>query len=519
MQNGKKIVLWLECVAAKLQIEECCFFGIYVEKSDKKGMVVRMQNELASFVINNAIEMIIIFDKGGKILHANDAANQKLKYTDNLNKFMISDIFPADFVGERAIHPFSNAQEGEFREMMAYRENRTCFPVRAKLVKWEVEEQAYLLMAVDVTQNQFYQKKASNADQEVEEAQKVKSEFIANVTHELRTPVNGILGNTRQIMEIETDEKKQRLLQLIEHGCNDMNALINSILDFSKLEAGKFTLENREFNFRNTIDYVKANYEHKITEKGLNFFVTISPEVPEMIIGDELRIVQILNNLLSNACKFTSVGKIALEVIKTARYENKVELFFMVIDTGIGIDTADQDKLFKSFSQVDASITRKFGGTGLGLNISKQLVELMNGSIHVQSKKNKGTMFSFNIWVDIPQEEQNKSTANKDANFIMHKLWDSGEETEEKDMWVYGTPENIEEIQKKMSKLILCIEMENWEKAESFADIIKQLTQNGPGEVKSAVLRMKMAVQKENYEKSQETFQKVEELIQGKTQE
>ena len=194
-------------------------------------------------------------------------------------------------------------------------------------------------------------------------------------------------------------------------------------------------------------------------------------------------------------------------------------MFFMVIDTGIGIDTADQDKLFKSFSQVDASITRKFGGTGLGLNISKQLVELMNGTIHVQSKKNKGTMFSFNIWVDIPQTEQDNATADRDATSIMCKLWDSEEETEEKDMWTYGTSENINEIQKKMSKLILCIEMENWEKAESFADMIKQLTQNGPGEVKSAVLRMKMAVQKENYEKSQEAFQKVEELIRGNANE
>lgn len=473
-----------------------------------------MQNELFRFVINSAIEMIIIFDKEGKILLTNEVANQKLQYTDDLNKYMISDVFPSEFVGERAIHPFTQVQEGELREMMAYRENKTCFPVRAKLLKLDFEIDGYLLMAIDVTQNQFYQKKASQADQEAEEAQKVKSEFIANVTHELRTPVNGILGNARQIMDIETDEKKNRLLQLIEHGCNDMNALINSILDFSKLEVGKFTLENREFNFRNTIDYVKANNQHRITEKGLNFFVTISPEVPEMVIGDELRIVQILNNLLSNACKFTSVGKIALEIIQTARYENRVELFFMVIDTGIGIDTADQDKLFKSFSQVDASISRKYGGTGLGLNISKQLVELMNGSIHVQSEKKKGTMFSFNIWLELPEAEQNKTSNTNDAATIMHKLWGNDAEEENQSIWKYGEAENLEEIKKKMSKLILSVDMENWEKAESFADTVRQLTQDAPREVKSAVLKMKMAVQKENYEKAQEAFTLLDELLQ-----
>ena len=121
----------------------------------------------------------------------------------------------------------------------------------------------------------------------------------------------------------------------------------------------------------------------------------IAPDIPEYLIGDELRISQILNNLISNACKFTSVGEIHVEAVKTSQSGNKVELFFVVMDSGIGIEKANMDKLFKSFSQVDASISRKYGGTGLGLNICKQLVELMGGNIHVESEVGKGTIFSF----------------------------------------------------------------------------------------------------------------------------
>ena len=167
---------------------------------------------------------------------------------------------------------------------------------------------------------------------------KIKDEFVANVTHELRTPVNGILGNIQDLLSKESDESKRYTMEMIEKSCADMNYLINNILDFSKLEAGKFEIEEREFSLRAMIDYVRSNHKIKIHEKGLDFFVSVAPDIPDKLIGDELRLEQILNNLLSNAAKFTSVGKIMLEVLETGRSGNKVELFFMVVDTGIGID-------------------------------------------------------------------------------------------------------------------------------------------------------------------------------------
>lgn len=472
-----------------------------------------MEQELCRFSMEYALEMIIVFDNEGKVVYANAAARQHLEYGEELCGCFIGDIFPGEF------HNMTEAFDEDYpfgtkvRDVSAYRKNRTCFPCRVRMMKWEGQPGAYLCMAYDSSEKDFMEKRAVQADARADAALKVKSEFVANVTHELRTPVNGILGNTKELMEMETEESKLRLLRLVERGCTDMHAIINNILDFSKLEAGKFVLEPRRFNVRSMIDYVKANHSNKITEKGLEFFVTVSPDVPEEIIGDELRIVQILNNLLSNACKFTSVGKVMLEVVKTAQIEEKVELFFLVIDSGIGIDKADQDKLFKSFSQVDASISRKYGGTGLGLNICKQLVTLMGGSIRVESEPGTGSIFSFHIWVEVPGEElMNKDDTVTSAAMpqMVRSLSDIGEN---ENIWRYGAEENLEEIRKKMSKLILSVEMENWEKAEMFAETLRELTKEAPGEVKSAALRLKMAVQKGDYEKVTAAYEKLQDLL------
>ena len=474
-----------------------------------------MQQEvLFPFLTQNAIEIIFTFDSMGVILYANEAANLELGYEGELEGYNISEIFPNDFTRTTKGFETEYVMGQLEQQLTAYRGNRTCFPMRTRMQQYSQEPIRYICMGMNVSQGMLFEKEVAKAEQEMEAALKIKSEFIANVTHELRTPVNGILGNAKELAKIEDDEKKLRLLRLIEQGCENMNAIINSVLDFSKLEAGKFTLEPQKFHFRNMIEYVRSNHINKITEKGLELFITVSPDVPEYIVGDELRIVQILNNLLSNATKFTAVGKIAVEVVKTAQYDNRMELFFMVIDSGIGIDKAEQDKLFKSFSQVDASISRRYGGTGLGLNISKQLVELMNGNIRVESELGKGTMFSFYIWVGVdPDASKNLEEVVTDTSTIMNRLNSFTESEDSEKIWTYGEAENIEEIKKKMSKLILSIEMDNWEKAEMFVETLRQLTEDAPKEVKTAMLRLKMAVQKENYEKSIGAFENLQEII------
>lgn len=466
------------------------------------------------FPMEDALEMILMFDQTGTISYANATARKKLEYEEELCGRNISEIFPNTFKplenGFESDLPFGN----ELQNLVAYRKNLTCFPVETRIINSTECQGMYICMANDMLERNFLNREIEQVRQEAKQAMKVKSEFVANITHELRTPVNGVLGNVRELLNDDMDAQTTKSLQLIERCCEDMNKIINNILDFSKLEAGKFTLEPRRFDFRNMLDYVKAHHINKITEKGLAFFMTVSPQIPEYIIGDELRIVQILNNLLSNAQKFTSFGKITLEVVKTAQVNDKMELFFIVKDSGIGIDEADKEKLFQSFSQVDASISRKYGGTGLGLNICKQLVELMGGRIEVESEKNRGSTFSFSIWVGSEADDGNGSLQSEEVKGSQAALTaDFMEEEKTENIRKYGTSENRENLKRNLSKLILCVEMENWEKAEMFMTTIRQLTEEAPPEVKRVVLRLKMAIQKENYDKVTAGFEELDKIL------
>lgn len=464
------------------------------------------------FPIEDALEMVLMFDGSGKISYANAAAMKELEYESDLCGHHIHDVFPNSFWQDKEGFQTDISFGGELVNLVAYRKNLTCFPVEAKMLDDTEFSGQYICLANDILEKEFLSKEVEQVKQEAQQAMKVKSEFVANVTHELRTPVNGILGNVRDLLGSELDTKVERYLRLIERCCDDMNKIINNILDFSKLEAGKFTLEPRKFHFRNMMDYVKSNHINKITEKGLGFFMTVSPQIPEYVIGDELRIVQVLGNLISNAQKFTSVGKISVEAVRTARVNDKIELFFMVKDTGIGIDGADKDKLFQSFSQVDASISRKYGGTGLGLNICKQLVELMGGRIEVESEKNKGSTFSFSIWVGLSEDEAQLPT----QEYVeMPVMGTASEEVDLEDIRQFGTPENKKSLKNNLSKLILCVEMENWEKAEMFMDTVRTLTAGAPREIGRVVLRLKMAIQKENYDKITNEFAELNRLLEA----
>lgn len=481
------------------------------------------QEKLFQFMIEHTLAMMIVFDAQGKVLYANPAAEKKLKYISGLCHASILEIFP----NKEEIKDSLNKSTEEMQKLMAYRGNRTCFPVNVRVVpypgSYEGRQEVYLCIADDISEENFLQKKIGQAEEEAKEAGKIKTEFVANVTHELRTPVNGILGNTQELMIQENEPGKVKLLQLIERGCRDMNNLINNILDFSKLEAGKFTLESRRFHFRSMVDYVKSNHKNRMTEKGLEFSVTVSETVPDFVVGDELRIVQILNNLISNAYKFTSVGGVHVEIIKTDQRKNMAELFFMVIDSGIGIAKEKQDKLFKSFSQVDMSTSRKYGGTGLGLNICKQLVELMGGDIHVESDRGKGTIFSFYIWVELPADCKEELLSEKEPEKtertrlvereLLNKLHRLSDTHISEKVWKYGEPENKEELEKKMSKLILSVVMENWEKAEMLAETVKQLVEEAPKEIKTAAFRLKMAVQKGDTRKVTEMYERLQQVM------
>lgn len=230
-----------------------------------------------------------------------------------------------------------------------------------------------------------------------EQSEKFKQQFLANMSHEIRTPMNSVIGLTNLLMKSKMDQQQTKYLNVIKKSSENLLVIINDILDLSKIEAGKMDFEKIAFSLHDCLDTVYHTMVFKSEEKNLELKQIIDEKVPEVVIGDPVRLNQILINLAGNAIKFTEKGSVTIQIKELNRHDNISILEFSITDTGIGIAQSQLDKIFESFSQASSDTTRKFGGTGLGLTISKQLVELQNGSIYVQSQPGQGTTFSFKI--------------------------------------------------------------------------------------------------------------------------
>jgi len=247
------------------------------------------------------------------------------------------------------------------------------------------------------------------ANREAMESNRLKSQFLANISHEVRTPLNAILGYTKTLQKDITDTQHRFYVDTIEQSTNSLLTIIGDILDFSKIEAGKLSLESNHFNLKALIDdvYQTLSINLLTKEKQIDLVPEFSQDVPEWFIGDSTRVRQILTNLIGNAIKFTHQGSVRTKVSLTAQSAQEITLSFQIIDTGIGIAEHKINRLFKPFSQVDTSTTRQFGGTGLGLVITKKLVEQMNGKIEVSSDPSIGSTFRFTLVLKASQKPNN----------------------------------------------------------------------------------------------------------------
>ena len=240
------------------------------------------------------------------------------------------------------------------------------------------------------------------AKKEAQDANRVKSDFLAKMSHELRTPLNGVMGFTRQLYKTPLNKHQKDYLDTIMLSANSLMTIISDILDFSKLEAGAMELESIQFQLRDAVNEVMTLLAPSAHEKQLELSIYINPQVPDDLTGDPTRFKQVLINLLSNAIKFTEQGSIKVDISYRLLDEESASVLVSVTDTGVGIPMDKQDSLFTPFGQADSSITRKFGGTGLGLIITKHIVEAMNGRISLNSAPGNGTCFTFNSVFRLP---------------------------------------------------------------------------------------------------------------------
>ncbi len=285
-------------------------------------------------------------------------------------------------------------------------------PFSREQIEWLHKASATMAVAIrmslDLSEREKNRKALEIARDAADKANTAKSEFLANMSHEIRTPMNAVIGMAYLALNTELTLKQQDYLKKIQSSANSLLGIINDILDFSKIEAGKLDMESVDFQLEDTLDNISTLVGIKTEEKGLELLIKTDPAVPTALVGDPLRLGQILINLSNNAVKFTDKGEIVVSTELVKKDKAQVSLKFSIQDTGIGMTEIQAAKLFQPFSQADTSTTRKYGGTGLGLTISKRLAEMMGGKIWVESKQGRGSTFSFTANFGLGKEKAKK---------------------------------------------------------------------------------------------------------------
>ncbi len=376
-----------------------------IEERKKIEAELREAEEKYRKIYENAVEGIFQTRPDGMLVGANptvakmfgyDSADAMLETTANISDYYVFPEAREEFVKQI----IDNGKVLNFEAQLFNKEKEKFWvSVSARMIYGEQGEQNLIEgMVMDITARKE-REKAEEERKTAEAANRAKSRFLANMSHEIRTPMNAIIGLTDLALRTELTAKQADYLKKISLSANSLLGIINDILDFSKIEAGKLDLENISFNLNEVLDNLASLITLKTEEKGLELIFDMQRDLPLNLIGDPLRLGQVLVNLANNAVKFTEKGQVIIKITTgdTATDEKKphIKLEFSVADSGIGMTPEQMSMLFTSFSQADSSTTRKFGGTGLGLSISKRLVEMMGGTIWVESKEGHGSTFRF----------------------------------------------------------------------------------------------------------------------------
>ncbi|MDX1634933.1 MAG: CHASE domain-containing protein [Marinobacter sp.] len=375
----------------------------------------RQSESKFSSLADTAAEAIFIVSDQGRILFSNPTAVRLFGYSPaELESMFWYQLVPASEREQRqqeARERLGSAQQNTAasQEIKArcQRKDGSVFPVEFSFSIWSGDSGFFIgVILRDVTETLEAQRRLDHARLEAEKANRAKSEFLANMSHEIRTPMNAVLGMTQLLAETELTAEQQKYLENAALAGRSLMTLLNDILDLSRVEAGQMQIEPVVFDLEEMVQVFHTIMSVAASEKPIQTDIRIADEVPRILRGDQLRIQQILMNLLSNALKFTERGSVILTIDLQRREEDQVTLVFRVTDTGIGISKAHQKKLFKAFSQADTSMTRRFGGSGLGLVISRHLARLMGGDIELDSEPGRGSEFRVFLPVTVVRAEE-----------------------------------------------------------------------------------------------------------------
>lgn len=364
-------------------------------------------------ILESAFDAIVGMDDTGIVTEWNPRAEEIFGWSKSeaLGQKMSILIIPHRYrqMHERGLQHFIQTGEGPVLnrkvEISALKKSGEEFPVELSIAPLKTESR-YIFTAFisDITQRTENDKKLKSLNVELEKAageakqtSELKSFFLANMSHEIRTPINGVIGMTNLVLDTNLSPQQHEYVDIIRTSADSLLAIVNDILDLSKIESGKMELEKIDFEVASLVSDLTKSLRLTAEQKGLKLKTIISPLLNENVIGDPGRLRQILLNLVANAIKFTSKGEVLVRAIETMRTEKEISVRFEIEDSGIGISEDNLKKLFEPFVQADSSMSRKFGGTGLGLSICQRLVELMNGKIGVTSSEHKGSIFWFEI--------------------------------------------------------------------------------------------------------------------------
>ncbi|MEZ4827820.1 MAG: ATP-binding protein [Bacteroidia bacterium] len=362
-------------------------------------------------VINASRECIWEFGRDHKFVFISDRATEILGYSPE----EMLQMTPFDFVAEserpviRNWFEYLSSKRKEIHnvEYRAVRKDGKKIWLEITGVPFFSEEGEYMGyrgVLLDISGRKQQQKTLIEAKERAEEAAKARSQFLSVMSHEIRTPMNAVIGTTHLLMQEEPREDQLDNLQTLQFSAENLLVIINDILDYSKIEAGKIEFESTDFSLNTLMERIFKSLQQKASEKNLQFVLRPAPDLPAMIQGDPTRLSQILTNLLNNAIKFTEKGQVSLTTEVRQIDSGVVEIRFSVSDTGIGIPPEKIDTIFDSFTQASSDTTRKYGGTGLGLAICKKLVELQGGKLEVKSIVGEGSVFSFSLKIKVAEK-------------------------------------------------------------------------------------------------------------------